>query len=142
MKIDEIKLIEYLSKESEHVRKAYDDRVSQTRLLEQYSLLSTGLIWSWCATNYELPTVQILIWMPSIITLLFGVRAWGNANAMYRNRDYLVQIENRLALPEDIGWGRYLKNNQERRLAATAYAFWTILQVLTIIIPTYLIIKG
>jgi hypothetical protein len=134
----DIDLSEYLVKESEHVRKVYDDRINQTRTLERYSLLATGAIWSWCATNLDSPAVQILIWLPAVITFLFGVRAWGNAKAIYMTRDYLIKIENRISLPENIGWGKHLRDNDEPRLALTAYLFWGILQIITILIPLFI----
>lgn len=129
---------EYLIKESEHVRKVYDDRVSQTRSLERFSLLATGVIWSWCATNYELATVKILIWMPALITFLFGLRAWGISKVTYSTRDYLVKIEGKINLPADIGWGRHLKATEEPRIIITAYIFWAVLQILTIFIPIFI----
>lgn len=138
MQTEKINLPDYIIKESEHVRKAYDARVSQTRALESYSLFSTGIIWSWCAANYTLPPVQLLIWMPAIITFLFGIRAWGNAKAMYSTRDYLALIESTISLPKNVGWGRHLKEKEEPRLAITAYIFWAILQFLTIFIPIFL----
>jgi len=133
----DIDLADYIVKESEHVRKVYDDRINQTRTLERYSLLATGAIWSWCATNLDSPAVQILIWLPAVITFLFGVRAWGNAKAIYMTREYLAKIENSISLPENIGWGRHLRDNDEPRLALTAYLFWCILQLLTILIPLF-----
>ncbi len=63
-------ITEFLMKEAEYIRKAYDERVSQTRALERYALLSTGIVWSWCATNFEFPAVKILVWMPQ------GNRIW------------------------------------------------------------------
>jgi len=138
MQTEKINLSDYVIKESEYVRKVYDERISQTRALERYSLLSTGVIWSWCATNYTLPTVQILIWMPALITFLFGIRAWGNAKAMYKTREYLAKIESVILLPEDVGWGRHLKKNEEPRLAITAYIFWAILQFFTLFIPLFI----
>ena len=133
--------LEYLVKEAEYVRKAYDERVSQTRALERYALLATGLIWSWCATNYALPPVRILIWMPALITFLFGIRAWGYAKSMYTTRDYLIKIERMIALPDDIGWGRHLETREEPRLAMTAYLFWAVLQLMTIFIPIFMLFK-
>lgn len=127
--------IDYVLKECDHIRKSYDDRVDQTRMLERYSLLATGGIWSWCATHPEFPEVALLKWMPAIITFLFGIRAWGNAKAISATRNYLARIERHLALPEDLGWGRYLEKHQEPRLAMTAYLFWAILQLLTILVP-------
>ena len=138
MKTEEINFSEYIIKESEHARKAYDNRVIQTRLLERYSLLSAGIIWSWCATNLTLPAVNFLIWMPSLITFLFGIRAWGNAKAMCHIRDYLITIEDTIILPKELGWGRQLKLKQEPRLAITPYIFWIILQFTTIFIPIFI----
>ena len=101
-------IIEFLLKEAEHVRNAYDQRLSQTRALERYSLFTTGIIWAWCSTNIALPAVKLLVWMPALITFLFGIRAWGNQKVMYGARDYLVKLENKLSLPEDMGWGKHL----------------------------------
>jgi hypothetical protein len=142
MKTEKFDVTEYIVKESEHVRKVYDDRVTQTRALERYSIFATGIIWSWCSTNYEVPAVQILIWMPALITFLFGIRAWGNAKAMYKTRDYLAKIESRISLPEDLGWGRHLKKNEEPRLAMTAYFFWAVLQFFTLFIPIFMKQQG
>lgn len=130
-------LAEYILKESEHVRKIYDARVVQTRILERYALIATGGIWSWCATHVDSPEVRLLKWMPAIITFLFGIRAWGNSKAIQAARDYLENIENYISLPENLGWGKYIKNNQEPRLALTAYLFWAILQILTVLIPIF-----
>ena len=134
----DIDLSDYMVRESEHVRKVYDDRINQTRALEKYSLLATGAIWSWCATNLDSPAVHILIWLPAVITFLFGVRAWGNAKAIYMTREYLAKIEDSISLPKDVGWGRHLRDNDEPRLALTAYFFWGILQLLTFLIPIFI----
>ena len=132
-------ITEFLLKEVEHVRNAYDGRVSQTRALERYSLSLTGIIWAWCSTNLEIPAVRILVWMPALITFLFGIRAWGNARAMNRTRGYLVKLETTLSLPEDMGWGRHLSENEEPRLAITSYIFWSVLQFFTFFVPIFLI---
>jgi len=60
-----------------------------------------------------------------------------NAKAIYATRYYLSKIENYIAIPKEIGWGKYLKNSQELRLAIKAYLFWVILQLLTILIPIF-----
>lgn len=133
--MDETMIEEFTMKEIEYVRNAYEERINQTRTLERYSLLATGGIWSWCATNIESPEVALLKWMPAIITFLFGMRAWGSAKAIYATKDYLLRLETYLALPEEIGWGKYLTKNQEPRFAITAYIFWGVLQTLTILIP-------
>ena len=135
MEPQRVNLTEFIISECEHIRQAYDDRVNQTRLLERYALLATGLIWSWCATHMDSPAIQFLKWMPMVITFLLGLRAWGNAKAIFTTRDYLVRIEKQIDLPEGFGWGNYLKHNQESRLMLSAYLFWAILQALTIIIP-------
>jgi len=100
-------------------------------------LLATGGIWSWCATHADSPEVRLLKWMPAIITFLFGIRAWGNSKAIQAAREYLENIETYISLPENMGWGKYIKNNQEPRLALTAYLFWAILQILTVLIPIF-----
>lgn len=130
-------IVEITIKEMEYVRNVCDERINQTRILERYSLLATGGIWSWCATNVEAPEVTLLKWMPAIITFLFGMRAWGYAKAIISAKDYLSILEKSMALPDEIGWEKYLTQNQEPRLAITAYLFWGILQSLTILVPPF-----
>ncbi len=142
MQNEKNEITEFLSKEAEHVRNVYDERVSQTRALERYSLFTTGIIWAWCSTNLEFPAVKILVWMPALITFLFGIRAWGNARAMYSAREYLAKIEGNISLPEDMGWGKHLTKKEEPRLSITAYTFWAVLQFVTLFIPVFLSQKG
>jgi len=138
MKNEKDDVAKFLLEEAKHVRNAYDDRMLQTRALERYALFSTGIIWSWCSTNFKFPAVEILVWMPALITFLFGIRAWGNARAMYRTREYLFKLESEIPLPEGIGWAKHLAKNEEPRLAITAYIFWAVLQFFTLFVPFFL----
>jgi len=61
---------------------------------------------------------------------------------MYSARDYLAKIKSTISLPEDLGWGRHIKNKEEHRLAITAYIFWAILQFFTLFIPIFIKQKG
>ena len=131
----------YLLKEAEFLRNVYSERAKETRLLERYSLIATGAIWSWCAANLDAPALELLLWIPAIITCLFGVRAYSIYRAMDATRDYLISIESKFGLPNDFGWGHQLKQ-QEQGPLYTALTFWFILQGLTLALAAWYTAKG
>lgn len=134
-------VIQYLLKEAEFLRNVYNERAKETRLLERYSLIATGVIWSWCAANLEAPALKLLLWVPAIISSLFGIRAYSIYRIMVATRDYLASLESKLGLPNDFGWGHQLKQ-QEQGQMFTALMFWFILQVFTLGLAALYTAKG
>jgi hypothetical protein len=127
-------LAEYLLKESEHLKKVYDESAKEISILERYALVATGAIWSWCAANVKSPVFHVLIWVPLIIQILFGLRAWGIYQSMVSTREYLERIEMTVQLPEGLGWGRFLKQHSRGLRVSTSYAFWIALHIITLVV--------
>ena len=134
-------VIQYLLKEAEFLRNVYNERAKETRLLERYSLIATGVILSWCAANLDAQALKLLLWVPAIITCLFGIRAYSIYRIMVVTRDYLASLESKLGLPNDFGWGHQLKQ-QELGQVFTALMFWFILQVFTLGVAVWYMVKG
>ena len=132
---------EYLVKEAEFLRNVYSERAKETRLIERYALIAAGAIWSWCATHLDAPTLKLLVWVPPIMTGLFGLRAYAIYRAMITTRNYLATLESKLNLPEGFGWGHHLRA-QERGQLYTSLAFWTIAQGFNMVIAFWGGVKG
>lgn len=132
------KIQELLLREVEHVRNEYDEAIRQTRLLERYAVLVTGLIWSWCVTNPGQAGVDVLIWFPAILTAVFGIRAWSLHCRALAARRYIAEVEPTFSPPKDLGWAQKQINRKfgtHGLVACTAYLFWGVVQVGTIVVP-------
>ena len=127
----EIDLKNYLLKESEGLRKNYFDYAKDIAVLERYSLVITGAVWSWCAANIQSPGFSLLLWVPFILQILFGFRAWGIYRNMATIREYLIEIEKAVHLPDDLGWGRYQTLHESKLRVFTGFAFWIVLHAAT-----------
>jgi hypothetical protein len=54
-------------------------------------------------------------------------------------KKYLEKLEAAVKLPGELGWENFLNKDKTRTIwPVTAFAFWTTLSVLTIIVPTLL----
>ena len=132
-------LPEYLIKESEYLRKIYEDFRKETKALEKYTLLAIGGIWSWCIANYTSNNnIYYLTWLPVIIVSLLGFRAFGIYMQMKTVKKYLIRLESSInGMPKEIGWERFLLNEPLRVIwPLTAFMFWITLTILTIVAPS------
>ncbi len=132
----------FFKDEISYLRNEFSDAVKETRNHERYSLLSTGIIWSWYAINIMKHPAQkdfaIILWIPAVITLLFGIRSWGISRYMLRIQKYLIKIEKAYDLPDDLGWEQNIENDRSRFEIFTVYLFWFLLQSATIVVPFYI----
>lgn len=129
---------QYLLGELEYVRKNYDAAIEKIRQLERYVVVITGLTWGWCATNIGRPGFVILIWFPAFACLLFGLRAVGIHYRTVLIRRYLVKLETKINVPDELGWGRELStfnHGMPLLITITSYLFWGMLQIGTVIVP-------
>ncbi len=117
---------EFLMKEVEQVRKCYDALIEETRKLEKYAILVTGVTWSWCISHPQDLGINLLIWFPSIVVGLFGIRAAGVHHQARAARKYILKVEQMFALPDNMGWANeQIKNSKGFKsiVAVTAYFF-------------------
>lgn len=129
----------FFKDEISYLRNTFSDAVKETRNHERYSLLSTGIIWSWYAINIMKSSWQkdftIILWMPAVITFLFGIRSWGISMIMLKIQDYLLKIEETYCLPDGLGWEQHIEHDRSRFEILTVYLFWFLLQSATIVVP-------
>lgn len=129
---------EFLVKELNQVRKDYDGYVEETRRLERYAILVTGITWSWCASHTDNFAFSLLTWFPAVACALFGLRAAAIHIQARAARQFSVKIESALQLPNHLSWAR---NQQQQSkgapslVAITAYLFWFIVSFGTIVVP-------
>ena len=134
MKNLSVKSAKYILKEFELPRKVYDESAKETRILERYSLLTAVAIWSWYLTIIDKPESKFFIWIPAIVTLLLGLRAWGIYVYVVSIKNYIAKLEIAHELPGNLGWERSSKHHLPPLRVITAFVFWITLQALTIIV--------
>jgi hypothetical protein len=125
---------DYLLREAEQLRNLYADSIKEIAMLERYTLLATGAIWSWGASQKISEYLSFLVWVPLVIQLFFGLRAWGIYQDITWIRKYLSGIETTLGLPDELGWGHRQADPRLRLRIITGFAFWIALPVLTAVI--------
>ncbi len=125
---------DFFVKEIEYLRNGIDESIRETRSLERYSLLVTGAIWSWCAAAQGSPGLNVIVWLPSFLVGLFGIRAWGIAKEIKTIDKYLDRVEGILGLPEGLGWERRQAEQRSPFEVKSVYLFWAILQTATVVI--------
>jgi|GEM_PF-1581291 len=125
----------YLSDEMDYLRSAYMEAVRETRVLERYALVATGVIWSWLAVNDAQGVMGYIVWFPAIITWLLGLRSWGIFKLLLSLRRYFALVEQSAELPGKLGWEKHKVDDRERFEVKTVWLFWFVLQTLTLVIP-------
>ncbi|MCP5007371.1 MAG: hypothetical protein GY941_26050 [Planctomycetes bacterium] len=127
---------QYLLSEAEYTRKTFEDSAKWIENLERYSLLVTGGIWTWVASNLNNPNFQTsyIIWLPLFVQSMFGFRAWCIYKDMVSMIDYLKIVETTLELPNNLGWATYWDKKRSRPRVVSSYLFWCILHCITAIV--------
>ncbi len=129
----------FFKDEITYLRNTYAEAIKETRNHERFSLLSTGMIWSWYAINVmkhpDQKSFSIILLIPAVITFLLGIRAWGISVYMQKIRTYLVKIEKVYCLPDYFGWEQNTDNDHSRLEIYTVYLYWFLLQTATIVVP-------
>jgi len=127
---------QYLLTEAEYTRKIIEDSAKWIEVLERYSLLVTGGIWTWVASNLHSPDFQAsyIIWLPVFVQGLFGFRAWCIYKDMVSMIDYLKIVETTVKLPNNLGWATYWIEKRSRPRVVSGYLFWCVLQCITVIV--------
>ena len=123
-----------VASEREYVRKLCTEYSGETSALERYALTLAGVIWSWCLTNSHAVGVRILLFAPVLTTTLFGIRAL----ALYRSRQeayaYIEKLDQLAGIPLGFGWEQHHRGHGQRLRVVTAYAFWSALQLITLLV--------
>jgi hypothetical protein len=129
--------IEYILKEVDALRSQIDHVTKEILFLERWSLISSGVIWSWLATTSNKTLPGLIYWAPTIITTLLCLRAWGLHLSNMQAARYIAKIEEHFELPSDFGWERLLSKARPPLVIGAAVLFWLILIMINIIIPLF-----
>jgi len=126
----------YLLTELKHVRTVYESWAKETAAIEKFALVTTGAIWSWCATEVEMgETAQIILWAPFLICILFSWRARAIYEDMRVAISYLEKLEVELEyLSNGEGWHYFLREKSKGFRVRTTYWFWYSLVAITAIV--------
>lgn len=135
MKQIDISETAYITDELAYLRANYRAYAAQAAGLERYALLTTAVLWSWCVANSSSEAVDVLQWIPLIVTALFGIRALGIHRHMIYHQQYMRKLESATDLPQELGWERHMERKKYPLHVVTGYLFWSILQVFTITMP-------
>lgn len=122
----------YLMDEINFVRESYLNGVEDIRKLERYAVVIVATIWSWSAANIGNPAVAIIVWIPLVTVLLFGIRAWSISLQLRAHQEYLTTVEKDVDLPEGLGWQQNRPSGPAKTRIVTGYLFWATLQILAI----------
>jgi hypothetical protein len=129
--------LSYVADELEFVRLNYSSQVEETQRLERYAVVVAAAIWSWCAAASSEIVVKLLIWLPVVSSVLFGLRSWAIGRQIEELRRYLQKVEHYVELPQPLGWERSRSVQSLRVRVATAYAFWAILEFVAVGLAAY-----
>jgi hypothetical protein len=124
----------FLLKEAEQLRNLYMASAKEIGSLERYTLIATGAIWSWGLAQQNESYVSLLAWVPLVLQIFFGLRAWGIYQDMVWIRKYLSEIETTMGIPEQLGWGHRRDERKRRLRVITGFAFWIALPLLTVLV--------
>ena len=123
------------------VRKEIEEDIRESRLLERYGLIGTGLIWTWLLTHNFTSTNGINIpqtawWIPCVLVAFCGMRSAALLKGILRASKYIRQMEEVFFYSEKIpGWETFVKKEKVAFITLSAILFWILLFVVTIIGP-------
>lgn len=118
---------EFLLSEYSALRSTFQSHVSQIVSDQQLGLAATGAFWTWTATHKIEWGWPYLVWIPTMLCVLFFIKWLVFHSSLMRLSRYLRSIEDRFELPTGAGWSTNFKNYGRDLLAPTTTTFWLIL---------------
>jgi uncharacterized membrane protein len=131
---------EFLVAEYSALRAEVLATLSEVRALKRYIVLGCAGIWSWAATHPESP--RALLFVPVVLTLLGGLRAWTYSRDFHFAHVYIGRLEQTLledapgetrrkdAFP--LGWEKYDKEGHNY-VTVSAIIFWVALLLAAVV---------
>ena len=96
------------------------------------TLVAVGTIWSWVASHT--PEFNVLMWLPGLLVAFLAFRAVALTIYIDFTAGYLADVEKTFALTSNLGFEQQFKNKATLK-RMSAYVFWILLFLVTIIIP-------
>jgi len=127
----------YLLAESQTLKTAHADAIRETATLERFAVALTAGVWTWCFSNPRSVIVPVLLWTPALAICFLGLRALSHHLYAVRLTARIDRIQEHFRVPDEFRWSSLTVLRQSPFRAGTAYAFWALAQVLTILVPLY-----
>ncbi len=126
---------EFLVVEFKALRTQMDQLTKEILTYERWTLIVSGVIWGWLATNTKLSMPNLIYWSPAVITFLAGLRVLGLHHHNLKTGEYISRIENKLNLPINLGWENILLRERPKLTSVSSYSYWILLFLINVIIP-------
>jgi hypothetical protein len=118
------------------LRKEIESCVHEIRTLERYTLIGTGFVWAWLASNQQLNVPSIFWWIPLLFSLLGWLRTLALATSVRRLAEYIRTVEESYLCNENvIGWETYKWSRVRPSIKLSVYTFWILLSAISIVVP-------
>lgn len=102
----------YMIAEASSLRSNMLHHLVNIESLEKNALLISGAIWALVASITWVDSLKIIIWFPSILTVIFYVKLKMLTNTLHIMGEYMLKLEHEMALPEELGWQNYWNNHK------------------------------
>src|SRR5262249_96479 len=88
----------------ESLRKEVDGFLKEIGTLVTTSILASGAVWGWILVNQDKVVSKSLLFVPSVLVLLAGLRAHALRQGTVRVAEHLARLERALGFDEQLGW--------------------------------------
>ena len=118
---------EYLIAEHASLRSEIESSTRQIRLLVTFSVMASGLFWSWLSTDGPADSSWLRA-IPAAVVTLFWLYNWSLIRDLRRIGDYIAKVELAFNLPPDLGWENSLRAGRwEGAADLWEYLWWVCL---------------
>src|SRR5208283_4304682 len=106
----------FLKEEQKQRRQDIEVIAASCEADQRNSLLITGVIWSWLATNIDkFHDVQNIVLLPAGLTCLFFIRWLSNHLTIKNIARYTKKLETLFEVPDGYGWESYLSTGGDAK---------------------------
>ncbi len=94
----------FLLKEYESLRSEMEGEIEELRTIFKYTIVFSGLIWSWILSKGLTENFHFLKWIPFFISTLFYLQYLSQLHDLFYIGNYLKKVESYFELPAGLGW--------------------------------------
>jgi hypothetical protein len=131
---------EFHIEEYRTLRAEISELLNESRAIERYVLLGSGAVWAWLVTknNSNLPLLSW--WIPLFFSFFGAFRSYALWRAISRAGEYIRILEEILLKTDKVkGWETWIsQSDRQAYLLISAKIYWSILLVITFIVPFWL----
>ena len=118
---------EFILAEFNSLREEILARSARIRENERNALIICGAIWVWVAAGSWKTSYNLIIYIPSVLSILFALKCYAEWKFMRETGAYILKIEDLFRNENDIGWEHYLKDVKKRLIVRWSIVYWLLL---------------